>query len=419
MDEDGLFLRAGSKRWYVDLKDPRAPEGRRRISTGTDDRAEARRIAADRQREIDDEIAARAQGITFYEALTDYLQRKEITESTRRTHAEVGSVIIRTVGDFPLSSWGLTEVKDFVAKRRREAKRGGGCVSDETIRRNLAVLSAVYRWTLDQELDPQVTRNPLLDYDRGKLRKAETKDRQLMPNQLEQALNILAESKADPQYPRILITLVGTGLRSSELVNLRWSEVNFVNRELVIGTQLGKRTKTARSRVVPLVDRVCQALLEQREWSEGQKNFDKNGYVFKFRSKRRDHTALQPLRRLIKRKTGWSHYRNHDLRHTFTSWALQSDISELAIKKFLGHSTLQTTARYAHLASQSQKREMRKLVTSQFGTVLGTGHRTGSKLLKKKVHKPLVYGALDGDDPPDPDEKSTAFVMRGSRVRVT
>lgn len=44
--------------------------------------------------------------------------------------------------------------------------------------------------------------------------------------------------------------------------------------------------------------------------------------------------------------------RIHDLRHSFASFGLASGLSLAEIGKLLGHSQVQTTARYAHLAEK-------------------------------------------------------------------
>lgn len=51
-----------------------------------------------------------------------------------------------------------------------------------------------------------------------------------------------------------------------------------------------------------------------------------------------------------RRETGLKAVRWHDLRHTCASWLVQNGVPLLAVKEFLGHSTIAVTQRYAHLA---------------------------------------------------------------------
>lgn len=49
------------------------------------------------------------------------------------------------------------------------------------------------------------------------------------------------------------------------------------------------------------------------------------------------------------------HLRVHDLRHTCASWLVQAGVPLLEVSKLLGHSTIEMTERYAHLAPENLK----------------------------------------------------------------
>jgi integrase len=60
---------------------------------------------------------------------------------------------------------------------------------------------------------------------------------------------------------------------------------------------------------------------------------------------------LQPFWRRVRARAGLKDVRIHDLRHTFASTAVASGQGLPMIGKLLGHTQVQTTARYAHLAT--------------------------------------------------------------------
>ena len=60
---------------------------------------------------------------------------------------------------------------------------------------------------------------------------------------------------------------------------------------------------------------------------------------------------LQPFWQRVRARAGVKTVRIHDLRHTFASTALASGQGLPMIGKLLGHTQVQTTARYAHLAA--------------------------------------------------------------------
>jgi integrase len=64
-------------------------------------------------------------------------------------------------------------------------------------------------------------------------------------------------------------------------------------------------------------------------------------------------TDLQPQR--LRARAGLKDARIHDLRHTFASAAVAAGQGLPVIGKLLGHTQVQTTARYAHLAADPVK----------------------------------------------------------------
>jgi len=61
------------------------------------------------------------------------------------------------------------------------------------------------------------------------------------------------------------------------------------------------------------------------------------------------------------RKSGLKKIRPHDMRHTFASHFMMKGGNILTLQRVLGHSTLAMTLRYAHLAPDFMKDEMRKV----------------------------------------------------------
>ena len=66
----------------------------------------------------------------------------------------------------------------------------------------------------------------------------------------------------------------------------------------------------------------------------------------------------------MRERAGLDDVRLHDLRHSFASRALALGESLSMIGKLLGHTKIQTTARYAHLARDSVKESAARVAAS-------------------------------------------------------
>ena len=139
-----------------------------------------------------------------------------------------------------------------------------------------------------------------------------------------------------------ILFMLLTGCRKGEALNARWDHLDLARR---IWTKPSSETKQRREHRVPYSS-VVAGILEQR-WAEAD-----GAYIF-------PGSFGAPLREV--RKTWQSacctaqleNVRVHDLRHTFASLVASSGQSLLIVGELLGHSTAQTTKRYAHLYDDS------------------------------------------------------------------
>jgi integrase len=174
--------------------------------------------------------------------------------------------------------------------------------------------------------------NPCNEIKRNKLRKHEC---WLSDEELERFGSVLERLKEDDPMSVAAIQLIMlTGCRKSEIVNLCWSEVKG-RRLLLHDAKTGPRTvwlgHPAEQLLVSLPRHVA---LEQVFW-RGDKPLSVNMLEHQYRQARAE--------------AGLKHVRLHDLRHSFASHAAMQSETLPMIGKLLGHSRIQSTARYAHL----------------------------------------------------------------------
>ena len=139
------------------------------------------------------------------------------------------------------------------------------------------------------------------------------------------------------QQADIIRLLLFTGCRRGEIVNLRWSEVR--DDMLVLGdSKTGPRT-------IPL-NVQAKAILDRQPCT---------GSEFVFPS---PYDASRPRSRSItlwdrvRKEAGIEDCRLHDLRHTMASHAVMNGVPVPVVSRLLGHSNVQMTLRYAHLADR-------------------------------------------------------------------
>jgi hypothetical protein len=80
-------------------------------------------------------------------------------------------------------------------------------------------------------------------------------------------------------------------------------------------------------------------------------------------------------------------FRFHDLRHTAASWLAMGGASLAAIQKFLGHSSIKMTLRYAHLSPDFLGEEARILDRMLPSAVPNLRHPASTKSSKQKQQK--------------------------------
>ena len=156
---------------------------------------------------------------------------------------------------------------------------------------------------------------------------------------------------ADYLKPMVLLAL-NTGLRRGEVFNLSWTDVDFAKRVLIIE---GATSKSGQTRHVQLNSQACLIL---QDWHKQSKS----DYVFPSpRTGERFNNIKKSWAGLLERAAIKS-FRFHDLRHSFASKLVAAGVDLYTVKGLMGHSTIQMTERYAHLAPEHMADAVEKIV---------------------------------------------------------
>jgi integrase/recombinase XerD len=175
----------------------------------------------------------------------------------------------------------------------------------------------------------------------------------LTEEEVEALLN--APVVADPLGARdrtMLEVLYATGLRVSELVSLKYSQLNLNQGVLRV------HGKGDRERLIPLGEEAVRWLREFIGTGRGEILLDRNtDYLFPTR--RGDHMTRQAFWHIIKRYARKANVQKelspHTLRHAFATHLLNHGADLRVVQMLLGHSDLSTTQIYTHVARERMK----------------------------------------------------------------
>ena len=186
---------------------------------------------------------------------------------------------------------------------------------------------------------------------------------------LEQANQLLAAAEGDILKPAIILGLY-YGLRKSEVLGLRWKDVDLESDTLTICNTVTRlktlleheQTKSAAShRTLYVVPATKPYFSQLRQSQLAHQRLLGDAYTVS------DHICVWPdgrslspdfvsqhFKRLLS-KANLPHIRFHDLRHTAGSLLLQNGLSVKQVQEFLGHERSSTTLDiYAHIGTQEK-----------------------------------------------------------------
>jgi integrase len=132
--------------------------------------------------------------------------------------------------------------------------------------------------------------------------------------------------------------LILTGCRLGEIITLKWDYIDFDECALRLpDSKTGKKVVHVGAPAV--------------EYLQIAPRVAGNPWVITGTLPGKPLSDLQPFWQRVRARAGVKDVRIHDLRHTFASAAVASGQGLPMIGKLLGHTQVQTTARYAHLAA--------------------------------------------------------------------
>ncbi len=209
-------------------------------------------------------------------------------------------------------------------------------LSNATINRYIEVLSKMFNLCIEQGL---IDKNPCQIA--GKLREENYKIRFLTKEEEDRLYNILNAEYA--YLIPIVTTALQTGMRKSEILNLKWSQIDLNKGFIEI-----LKTKSGKARKIPISNKLDIVLKNLLIEKQGE-------YVFVNPKTNQPYKDIKKAFASVLKYAEIENFRFHDLRHTVATRMVEKGIDLIVVKEILGHASIETTMRYAHPVPERKK----------------------------------------------------------------
>lgn len=327
--------------WWIDYTDAEGKRHRERI--GSKDLA----LAMYRKRKTEIWEGAftpktRSKRVTFRELAEERMAAKKNRLAKRSYHADELRLepLNKEFGSLPASSITPDRIESFLRKRR------DGGISGSTANRIRSLISNIFTLAVDAgKLDV----NPVARV--GRYREGDPRIRFLEEDEEAVVRNAIREEWPEGESEFDLV--LNTGMRRREYYELKWENVDLRRKIVTVYGKGGYR------RFIPLNSSARAALEKLYAASDG------SPYVCPHKKSSEQNDFRRKLEKCMK-KAGIENFRAyHDLRHTFASRMVMAGVDLRSVQELLGHRSIVTTLRYAHLSPDHQKANVEKIVTEK------------------------------------------------------
>ena len=207
--------------------------------------------------------------------------------------------------------------------------------TNATLNRYVSLLSKMFNLLI---VDKKLKYNPCSFS--SKLRENNFKIRYLTEEEQKRLFNTLNQEKYNHIKP-IIICALYTGMRISEILALKWLQIDFNEGYINI-----LKSKSGKERKIPLADKLKSELLLLKKY---------NDYVFVNKETQKPYTTIKHSFSSLLKESQIENFTFHDFRHTVATRLVQSGIDLLIVQELLGHADIKTTMRYAHPVPERKK----------------------------------------------------------------
>jgi len=165
-------------------------------------------------------------------------------------------------------------------------------------------------------------------------------------------LNAIVQNTKSRDLQDIFLTGFHTGMRLSEIINLKWSAINLKERTMIVQNNETFTTKSKKERSIPINDTLYRVINNR---IPKVLNISLDEYVFyKYPGVHylKDYISKN-FKKVVRKLKMNEKIHFHSLRHSFASNLVQANVNLFVVKEILGHEDLSTTQIYSHLQKEN------------------------------------------------------------------
>jgi integrase len=349
--------------WSIKIclgKDPATSKYKQHWDTVKGSKKDAEKRLSELLHQLDTGSFMRPSKTTFADYIHRWLVDYAIPNLSPRTTEGYEYIFTRHI--IPaLGNLVLSQLKpEHLSKYYSEKQKAG--LSNQTVRHHHTVIHKALKTAMEWEL---INRNPA---DAVSCPRAQQPEIQTWNE--DEVARFLEVARSTPYYA-LFYTALFTGMRRSELLALRWSDIDFILSVIYVSRSMhvlkgskiiyrSPKTKTGK-RTIALPPSAYLVLNEHRKYQEANclvfgKTLSDNDPVFSTLGKPLLSNTVSSAWRKIVGRSGIKRIRLHDARHTHASLMLKQGIHPKIVQERLGHSSIQITLdTYSHVAPGLQE----------------------------------------------------------------
>jgi len=258
---------------------------------------------------------------SLQQGITLYLNYSQLHKKDHKHDISKANTIKSFFGNKNLDEIMTKDVESFITYLRDTKK-----FSNATINRYLSALKKIYNIAISNEM---VTKSPCknikqLKEDNHKIRYLSTEEEKRLFTEIPERIK------------PIIITALHTGLRRSNILYLKWENIDFDFNYIEILKQDNKGHKVIK---IPISDTLLNVLNNIEKTSE---------YVFVNPKTNKPYNNINKSFKNACQRAGLKDFRFHDLRHTVATRLVEKGVDIRTVQEIMAHSSIVTTQRYMH-----------------------------------------------------------------------